>query len=68
MRILETDPAIAARNREQGARAQLYGGLLFAVGMVICVMSGSATLALFPVIGLVVGAAGGMVRDSNRGA
>lgn len=68
MKVLETDPAIAARNREQGAKAQLYGGLLFAAGMVLVVLSGSGELAIFPVIGLVVAAAGAMVRDSNKGA
>lgn len=68
MRVYETDPAIAAKNREQGGRALLFGGCLFAVGMVLVVLSGSVDLAIIPVIGLCIAAVGRMVVESNRSA
>jgi len=65
MRVHETDAAIAAKNREQGAQAQLWGGMIFAIGMVLVVLAGSG-LAIVPVVGLAIGCAGAMVRDSNK--
>lgn len=68
MRVYETDPAVASRNREAGGRALLFGGCTFAAGMVLVVLSGSFDLVFIPVLGLAVAGAGRMVTDSNRGA
>ena len=50
MRIHESDPTTAAKNREQGAWCSLLGGCLFAVA----------------IVGLAVGCLGRMVVDSNK--
>lgn len=65
MRVHETDPTIAAKSREQGAKAQLFGGMIFAVGMVLMVLAGPSIWPL-PLAGLVIGCLSRMVVDSNR--
>jgi hypothetical protein len=66
MRIHETDPTIAAKNREQGAWCNLAGGMIFAVAIVVMCLGGRDVWPL-AVVGLVLGCLGRTVVDSNRG-
>ncbi|MHA6297555.1 hypothetical protein [Devosia sp. CAU 1758] len=56
----------AARNREQGAKAQVWGGCIFAVGMVVLVLAGpSLGMSVIPVLGLAMACAGARTGMSD---